>query len=152
MADFNAIASAIATRFSSANVTPPAGLGNIRSATSALPQAIPSEPYVLVFPPEPGGVEMSYMSGTMTGTATFPVRFYLWKTRDKGRNSVLINKWLSALYGQLIGRVQLGLPSYVAYGVVRNLGAAQLTYAGEPYDGIALEVEVHIWEALNAVA
>lgn len=152
MADFDAIANAIAARFTAANVTPPTNETDIRESTAALPQAIRLEPTVLVFPPEPGGIELSYMGGTLSGIATFPVRFYLWRIRDNARNAALVNKWLGSLYPQLIGQVHLGLSSYVTHAVIRDLGAARLTYANDEFEGIALTAEVHFWEALNAVA
>ena len=152
MADFNAIANAVATRFSADNITPPSGETDVREATAALPAAIRMEPTVLVFPPEPGGIELHYNGGALTGVCTFPVRFYLWRIRDNSRNATLVNKWLGSLYQQLIGQTQLGLSSYTAQAVIRDLGAARLTYAQDEFEGIALNAEVHIWEALNAVA
>lgn len=151
-ADFNAIAQAIATRFSAANITPPSGEQDVRLATEALPQTVLLEPTVLVFPPEPGGVEFSYAASVRSGIAVYPVRFYLYKVRDNARNATLLLKWLGSLYDQLTGQVHLGLSSYVTHAVVRNIGVARMTYGGEEFDGIQLDVEVHFWEALSAVA
>lgn len=150
--DFNAIATALATRFSSTNVTAPSGETNIRSSTSALPSQITLEPSVLVFPPEPGGIEYHYTAGTRSGIAIFPVRFYLFQIRDNGRNATLCLKWLGALYDQLSGSVHLGLSSYVTHAVVSNMGVARLSYAGLEYEGVALDAAVHFWEALSPTA
>lgn len=150
--DFNAIAAALATRFSSANVTAPSGETNIRSATSALPGQVTVEPTVLVFPPEPGGIEFSYTASTRTGVAVFPVRFYLWRIRDNGRNATLCLKWLGSLYDQLSGQVQLGLSSYVTHAVIGNMGVARLTYGGAEFEGVVMDAEVHFWEGLTPTA
>jgi hypothetical protein len=150
--DFNAVAAAVATRFSSTNVTAPAGETNVRLSTSALPGQIIAEPTVLVLPPEPGGIELHYASGTRTGIATFPVHFYLWRIRDQGRNATLCLKWLGALYDQLSGQVHLGLSSYVTHAVISNMGVARLTYAGAEFDGVTLDAAVHFWEALSPIA
>jgi len=152
VADFNAIASAVATRFNSSNVTAPSGETNVRAATHQLPQGIVVEPTVLVFPPEPGAISLTYNAGALSGVAVYPVRFYLWRIRDESRNSVLCLKWLGSLYAQLQGKVQLDLSAYVAHALIRNLGVGRLSYGGVEFEGIELEAEVHFWEALNAVA
>lgn len=148
--DFNAVAQAIAVRFSATNVTAPTGEQPVALATEALPGAIVDEPTLLVYPPT--NISLEYTSGTRSGMAVFPVRFYIYKIRDTGRNATLILKWLGALYAQLDGQVHLGLPDYVTHAVVRGISAGELTYAGETYHGVELSVEVHFWEALAAVA
>src|SRR5689334_10908683 len=97
--DFNAIASALATRFSSANVTAPSGETNVRESTASLPDAISKEPTVLVFPPT--SIELDFGASLRKGLVTYPVRFYIYRVRDSKRNAVLINKWIGALYAQL---------------------------------------------------
>lgn len=149
MADFNAIALAIATRFSSTHVTAPSGETNVRTSTSALPDAITKEPTVLTYPPE---VELSYGPSIRKAVASYPVRFYIYKIRDGARNATLINKWLTSLYAQLDGQVHLGLATYVTHAVVRNISAGILPYAGVDFHGIELTVEVHISESLSATA
>lgn len=149
--DFNAIASAIATRFSSANVTAPSGETNVRLATASLPDAITFEPVVLVFPAE--DIAFGYGPSVRKGVAQYPVRFYIYKIRDNKRNAVLLNKWQSALYAQLDGQVHLGQGTAgVTHAVVRSIQTGPLTYAGSDYHGIELTVEVHLGEGLNAVA
>ncbi len=146
--DFNAIAEAVATRFTSTYVTAPSGEDTITQATSALPAAITDEPVILVFPPT--SIELHYGPGTRSGIATYPVRFYIYKVRDLPRNTTLLNKWLGALYAQLDGQVHLGLSSYVTHAVVTNIRVGPLTYSGTEFHGIELTVEVHIWEGLSA--
>lgn len=151
MADYNAMAVAIATRLLA--TTPPSGLTAIRRATSELPADISVEPTVLVFPPEPGGIDLHTMNGLRSGNVTFPVRFYLWRIRDNARNAVLVNKWLGALIPQLDGQCQLGVSGgYVGYAEMKQAGAARLTYGGAEFDGIVLEAVVHIAEGTSPVA
>jgi hypothetical protein len=148
--DFNAIAVALAVRFGPTVVSAPSGETNVTQATSALPAAITDEPVVLVFPPT--SVQLGYTTGTRSGVATYPVRFYIYKVRDEPRNATLINKWIGALYAQLDGQVHLGLSSYVTHAVVTGIQAGPLTYGGIEFHGIELTAEVHVWEALSATA
>jgi hypothetical protein len=152
MADFNAVANAIATRFSSANVTAPSGETNIRESTAALPDGITKEPVVLVYPPS--SVELSYGPSIRKAIVTYPVRFYIYKIRDGKRNAVLINKWLTSLYDQLTGQVHLGLASYVNHADVVGMAAGQFNYTanGPEFHGIELTVNVYLGEGLAAVA
>lgn len=153
-ADFNAMASAIATRFSSTYVTAPSGEQNVRVSTASLPDAITVEPTVLVFPPET--VEFSYGPSLRTGVASFPVRFYIYRARDTKRNAVLLNKWVSALYQQLDGQVHLGLSDYVAHADITAMGVGPLSYgegeAAVRFHGIELTVQVHLWEGVSFTA
>lgn len=150
--DFNAVASAIATRFSSANVTAPSGETNIRESTHALPGGVTKEPMVLVYPPT---VDFDFGPSLRKGTATFPVRFYIFRIRDNQRNAVLINKWMAALYAQMDGQLHLGLSSYVDWAQVSALEPGLLTYpAGTDnnFHGIEFSVEVHFHEGVSATA
>lgn len=148
--DFNAIAQAIAARFSATNITPPTGEQDIRLSTEALPQALNVEPAVLVFPPS--SISFGYGPSIRKGMAEYPVRFYIYQVRDNARNATLINKWLSSLYAQLDGQVHLGLSSYVTHAVVRTIAAGPLSYAGAEYHGIELTVEVYFGEGLTVTA
>jgi hypothetical protein len=151
--DFNAIATAIATRFSSTYVTAPSGETNVRLSTSALPEAIVREPTVLVFPPS---ITLSYGPSLRKATASYPVRFYIYKVRDTGRNATLMNKWIGSLYAMLPDTLaHLGLSSYVTSAVATNIQVGPLTYGesgGIEYHGIELTIDVHIWEGLSATA
>lgn len=148
-ADFYVIAQAIATRFSSTNVTAPSGESNVAQSRADLPDAITDEPTVLVFPPE---VDFSYGPSLRKAVATYPVRFYLWKVRDNPRNAALQTNWLTALYAQLDGQVHLGHSSYVDYAVVEGIVPGKLSYGDMEFYGIEFSVVVHISEALSATA
>ncbi len=146
--DFNAIAVALATRFTSTYVTAPSGEDTVTQATSSLPAAITDEPVVLVFPPT--NIEIHYGPSVRTAVATYPVRFYIYKVRDLPRNTTLLNSWLGSLYAQLDGQVHLGLSSYVTHAVVTGIHVGPMTYSGTEFHGIELTVDVHIWEGLSA--
>lgn len=152
--DFYAISSNVAARFEPWNVTPPSGETDIVLSTHELPQGVVQEPTVLVFPPGPDEIEFDYSPGAaVVGTVTIPVRLYLWRIRDKARNVALCLKWLTALYPQLQGQVHLGLvDSGVQHAVVRNLGVARFTYGDDDFDGVALDVEVHVVSSFSPTA
>lgn len=149
--DFKAIADAIATQFSSTNVTAPSGETNIRLATASLPDAFNVEPAVLVFPPE--SVDFNFGPSLRTGLASYPVRFYIYKFRDNKRNTVLLNKWLSALYAQLPDTLaHLGLSSYVTSATTSHMAVGPMTYANSEYHGIEVTIQVRLGEGLSATA
>lgn len=151
MADFNAVASAVAARFAAAAITPPSGEEDIALSTHELPDAIVHEPTVLVFPPEE--VDIGYGPSLRKVRAEYPVRFYIYKVRDNARNAVLLNKWLTSLYAQLPATLaHLGLATYVNSAVVDHMGIAALTYGGQEYHGIELTVVVNIGEGMTATA
>lgn len=147
--DFYAVAQAIATRFSSAVVTAPAGETNVQQSTAALPDVISDEPTVLVFPPD---VHFSFGPSSRKGVVIYPVRLYLYKVRDMPRNVALMNNWITQTYGVLDGQVHLGLSSYVDYARVTDVVVGPLEYAGVEYHGVELTVEVHVSEGLTLTA
>jgi hypothetical protein len=153
--DFGAVAAAIATRFSAAEVTPPAGYGEVRVSTHLIPNALTSFPTVVVFPPE---VTFSYTpSSRQAPTTDFVVRLYLDKPMDYGRATTKVYAWMTALYGQLDGQFQLGL-GYVAWAQVVSMGAGELRFGdagvnGAPgYPGIEFTVRVHLVEGVAFTA
>jgi hypothetical protein len=148
--DFNAIAIAIAARFSAAQVTPPTGQPAIRLATEQIPSQLPPTPVVLVFPP--ADVPFAFRASARTGEAVYRVQFYLDRVQDTARNATLVYKWMSALYGQIDGQIQLGLSSYVNWTEIGNMHPGVLTYAGESYEGIVFDVTVHLGEGVSPSA
>lgn len=150
--DFDAIAAAIATRFAAAAITPPSGEDDIALSTSDLPDAIADVPTVLVLPPDPDGIEFNYHPQAVSGTARYPVRFYLWRVGDEPRRMSLTKKWLNVLYAQLFGQVMLGLSAYVTTAVVDEMGVGRVKYGGIEYQAITLSVAVNFWEAASFVA
>ena len=145
--NFKAIADAIAARFDA--VVPPTGAPDVVLITAELPGTIVQEPTILVFPPS---ASFEYAASARTMTAVFPVRFYIVQIRDNVRNSTLILNWLSTLYDQLDAQVHLGQSANgVNYGIVSELRAGSMTYAGTEYGGIEFEVTVSAWEHVTAV-
>jgi hypothetical protein len=147
MADFDAIATAIAARYAPGVVTPPSGYDNIRVSTAALPNQMTPLPTVLVF--LESGAYPLYGSQKRGGAYEFAVRFYYNQTGDMERDQVALRKWATVLTGQMT-TVHLG-------GIVdaANLTTFQLgifRYAGELYTGIEFRIHVVLDEAWAAVA
>lgn len=146
--DIHAIATAIATRFSSANVTPPSGYKNIALSTAELPNALTSLPAVLVFPPDGS---WSFNAGAArVGDLTFDVRVFLGPMMDNGRNAAMVNKWHSKLIEQLIGQLALGQSlNGVTHSFITSSRSGIIEYADIQYVGIEFEVNVHLVEGIN---
>jgi hypothetical protein len=148
--DVHAIATALADRFSAANVTPPSGYDDIALATAELPNAITSLPAVLVFPPD--GTWSFNAGASRVGDLRFMVRVYLGPMLDTGRNAEMVNKWHSVLIEQIIGRLALGQGTNgVTHAFITSSSSGMIDYADIKYVGIELEVTVHLVEAINPV-
>jgi hypothetical protein len=144
--DFDAISQAIVDRFSPANVTAPVGEETIKFSTDDLPDTITDEPCVLVYPPN----VVITTSNIKSGIATFPVRFYIYKTtRTNKRNSALIRKWMNALYAQFdaAGDTYLQLPAYVTGSSISALRPGALRYWKDVFNGIEFTVDIPFQEA-----
>lgn len=143
MPDFDAIAQAVAARYAAAQVTPPAGLSNIRLATADLPQKLvvgrsTFRPVVLVFPDE-GSLAPS--SGYQRqGEIRFKVRFYLVRSVDLARETNALRRWLTVLVDQHKTSMQLG--GLVTWCRTVGWRLALLPYAGVTFAGIELDVSV----------
>jgi hypothetical protein len=137
--DVDAISTALAARYAPAQVTPPAGLTNVRKATADLPQALGQMPIVLVFP-DSGALDTG--SGSRTGLHRFVVRFYFGLARNLARETNACRKWLTILLDQLKtgGAVQLGGLADNCEVVDWRIG--DLRYAGKIYAGVELGVNV----------
>lgn len=147
--DVDAIATALAGRFASGAVTPPAGYGNVRSSTADLPNQISATPAVLVF--ADSGV-FATGNGTRTGESTYTVRFYFAPTLDGTREQAALRKWATVLVDQLRGAVQLGGLAGVTRATVDAWSIGILRYGTVDYAGIELGVTVGTSEAWAAVA
>ena len=137
----DAIAAAIAARYTNANMPAPGGLPGVRLATSALPTALTRGlPAVLVFPDQGS---MSSGNGTRRATLVYLVRFYLCVRKDLGRETAQVLTWLPVLVGQHQGGITLGL-SASGVTAARTVGwrAGVLRYAAQAYTGAELRVEV----------
>lgn len=136
------IAAALATRFSSGQITPPTGYSNVALSTHRLPNAIVSTPTCLVFPPEG---EMSYSGHKRSTNQVFPVRFYIALTSDRPRAIDALYAWYEVLVDQLEGQFDLGLSaSGVTHAVIVSSTAGTGEYAEQEYAVIEFIVGVHI--------
>lgn len=147
MADFDAITTTLAARFSSANVTPPTGYTNIRAATADLPNAMGPLPAVFVFI---DNGEFATGNGTRTGVHDFLVRFYYDEGQDLSRAMPALRKWLTILADQLKVSTQLG--GIVTVARITTWKAGVLTYSGVDYVGLEFGVRIITDEPWAAVA
>ena len=148
--DSYAIASAIATRFSAANVTPPSGEEDPKVATAQLPEDVSWFPTILVSTPQMDDANYN-ASRSRSFPLVYAVTLFLSRSDGSARNAKRVHDWVTALYGQLGGQIQLGL-AYVALATVQGFRAGIVRYAGTDYDGITFEVVVQVSEAYTPVA
>lgn len=146
--DFHAIATALAGRFAPAQVTPPSGLTNVRTATADVPNNLPPTPCVLVFL---GSGDFDYYPSKRDSGHDFIVRFYLDQVRpmDSKRASPQLLKWMTVLASQLQTGAQLG--GIVTIAQIRSYQAGKLDYAGKDYWGVELVAHIVVNEAWSPV-
>lgn len=140
------IASALATEFSAANVTAPAGESAIQVSDHLLPDRITQTPAVYVFPPEES---FTYPPSSRHSAMDWRVRFFLYRLADTGRQTDLLYKWADVLYSQLDDKVHLGLPTSVMLADVAGMKIGALTYGDELFDGIELVIHIEAHEAVT---
>lgn len=146
MADFLAIADAIAVRFGT--VAPPAGQPAIRMSTARPPNAISVSPFVVVW--VDSGSD-TWVGGQLIGESDFKVAFHLARHRaDVARDIVAIDAWVGALRPALFAQMKLGLAPIVTKALVTTWETASLTYGGEEFDGIVFTVRVWTEETVAA--
>jgi hypothetical protein len=134
------IADALAARFASGVVTPPAGLKNITTATARPPNNIPNTPFVIAWPVRG---DITIPPGQRKGEHEFSVVFYYAKAEaDIPRQYVALMSWLGILLGQMDGQMQLGVVG-VMKAEIMSWEIGVHVYAGDTYEGITLNV--HVW-------
>jgi hypothetical protein len=148
--DSYAIASAIATRFAAAAVTPPSGYEDIKVSTPDLPDDVTLFPTVLVYPPQMS--DATYYAHKANLNLVYPVVLFLSKADGTPRRAKALHDWLTALLNQMDGNLRLGLSTYVSTATIENWSAGEWSYAGADYDGIRFEVHVHVNEARTFAA
>ena len=148
MADYGAIADAIAARF--LGVTPPTGQPAIRLATADLPNDITVVPCFLVNEPDDDWDAQGM--GGRRGTLTFECDLVLPQS-DGPRTARVAMDWRSALHTRLDGQVHLGLTgSGVGPALVTRTAAGRRTYGSAEYPVVRVTVVVTVTEAANYVA
>ena len=146
-ANYETIAAAIAARFAAAQVTPPAGLSNIRSSTANAPGAIGPTPAVIV------SIDQGeFVTGntTRTGMQNWYVRLYFDQTSDLERTEPALRKWLTVLIDQLKVSVQLG--GIVDRAIIATWKVGILAYGGVDYTGLEFTVQTATSEGWVATA
>jgi len=145
--DFAGDAAAIAARFASGILAPPAGYAAIREATATPPQALGMLPALVVFLDDG---ELITAHGERAGGIDYLARFYYVQTADIPREGAALLAWASVLVDALKGSVQLG--GRVARATVDGFTVGLLPYADLPHAGIELRVHVTTSEAWGATA
>lgn len=137
MPDLDAIGEAIALRYTPANLTPPAGLPAIRSATADLPNQLGALPLVLIFPE---GGELNPGNGTRPGRHTFLARLYLAETNDWPRHSKALRRWATKLLDVHGTVAALGGAVVIVRSVAWSIGS--MRYEPDTYAGVEVRLEV----------
>jgi hypothetical protein len=140
--DLAAMASAVATRFAAAAITPPSGYTDPGTAVYELPSAITTTPTAVVFPPE--GV-FTYALWKRSGNVEFPVRWYV-APLEEARSTRALYDWAGVLIDQLETDFDLDLSPTVTHAVISGFRFGKLEYAGIEYHGIEMAVVVHTEE------
>jgi hypothetical protein len=147
MPDFDAITVALAARF--ASPTPPTGYDGVKIATGNLPEGMYPLPCVLVFPNE-GDVGPPTTGARRDHDVAYIVRFYYNQMGDLERDTVALRRWLTVLLTRMDGAVQLG--GIITLGYISHWQINVFSYAQLDYTGIELTINVHVEEAVTAVA
>ena len=147
MPDYDAVATALAARYAPGLMSPPSGQGALRLSTATLPQQASVLPAVYVFP---DSGTLQYQPNGRQGDAVFKLQFLYSMGVDMARDSVGLRKWLGVLIDQLRGATQLG--GTVAAARVTAWRTAKITYGGDEFNGIELEVSVVTVEGWSATA
>lgn len=152
MADFQAIADALALRYAAGNITPPTGeVNNIRLATADPPQALDVFPAVLVFAMvEPA--EFTFGANVRKGVVPFTVEFYLGTDGDLKRQAARLHKWAGVLLDATLVSTHLGLGAVVALTWARRMQIGILDYAGAKIPGISISVVITTSEGISPTA
>lgn len=137
--DLNTIATNIAARFSSTNITAPSGLDNVTFSTHLLPNAITTTPCVLVKPPT---MDVEYGPGSRVGELNFPVEFYVTSSNELPVRAQLLYSWYGTLLDQLTADYDIGAPSEVVDATITHSTTGTLVYAEKEYAGIQFTVRV----------
>lgn len=126
------IANALAGKFASGTLTPPTGYTAVRKSTAALPNAIPSSPWVLVTLPK-GEVVLGAQE--LNHSLEFHVLFHYAKsTGDVARDMTGMLSWIGVLLAACFADMDLGVSGIrKAYPTTYDLVVA--TYGGEEYYG-----------------
>jgi hypothetical protein len=138
------IANALAGKFASGALTPPAGYGAIRKSTAALPNAIPTSPWVLVILPR-GSVKLGAQQ--LTHTFEYHVQFHYAKsTGDTARDMTGMLSWLGVLLTATYVDMDLGISGVMkAYPTTYDM--VVFTYGGDEFYGWDITWMVDLNEA-----
>lgn len=138
------IAEALAGKFASGALTPPAGYGAVRKSTAALPNAIPTAPWVLVTLPR-GSVTLGAQQ--LKHQMEYHVQFHYAKlSGDVARDMTAMLSWLGVLLTATFADMDLGVAGVMkAYPVDYQM--VVFTYGGDEFYGWDITWMVEMNEA-----
>jgi hypothetical protein len=143
------LANGLAARYAPGTLTPPTGYPPVRASTAALPNNIPTSPWVLVSLP---GGELVLGSGEINHTLNFHVLFHYAKASgDVGRDMTAMLAWLGVLLAATWADMDIGVTGVrKAYPTTYEL--VTFTYGGDEYYGwdITVVVDFRETQAMSA--
>ena len=150
MFDLEDICDGIAARYLPGTIGTPTGATAMRAAYGQTPNSLPSTPAVVVIP-KTG--TLVYGAGQRNSEHDIDVLFYHARRQgDVPRSETERQRWLPYLLNALHGQVQIG---QVANGVQKALPTdyefVELSYGGDEYDGIRINVRVWVTEAVTLI-
>lgn len=149
--DFSGDADAIAARFASGTLTPPAGEEAVQVATAEPPNALGDLPAVIV---GLSAGELDTGNGSRKGAIEYVARFYLAETADLPREGRRLLKWATVLLDALKGSAQLaGRPNVAVVKVAGfTIPPDGMLYAEKRHAGIEIRIHAVTSESWLAVA
>lgn len=137
------LATALAGKYASGTLTPPTGYTAVRTSTAALPNNIPTSPWVLVTLPKG---EVVIGSGELNHALEFHVLFHYAKnTGDTPRDMVAMLSWIGILLGATWGDMDIGTTG-VRKAYPTSYELVTFTYGGQEWYGWDITVVVDFRE------
>lgn len=138
------LADALAAKYPTGTLTPPAGYPAIRVSTARLPNALPSAPWVLVTLPK-GDLVLG--AGEINHTLEFHVQFHYAKhSGDTARDMTGMLSWLGVLLAATWADMDLSV-SGIRKAYPTDYEFVVFTYGGEEFYGWDITVVVDFRES-----
>ena len=143
------IANALAAKYASGTLAPPSGYTAVRVSTAALPNNIPTSPWVLVTLPSG---QLVLGTGEINHQPTFHVLFHYAKASgDVPRDMTAMLSWLGVLLAATWSDMDLGV-SGVRKAYPTTYEFVTLTYGGDEFYGWDIAVTVDFRETVTLAA
>jgi hypothetical protein len=145
--DLEDVCDGIAARYAPGTIGTPTGALGMRASYGQAPNSLPVTPAVVVLP-KTGTVV--YGSGQRKSEHEIDVLFYHSRRQgDVPRSETERQRWLPYLLDALHGQVKLGLAPEVDKALPTTYAFEELSYGGDEYDGIRINVRVWVTETVS---